>query len=556
MPPAGLLQVSPQTPVPSHISGEEQEQEQQQQAGAASGGRCEVMIQTGISLRNMTYMNSPAQGAAAGQQQQQARSQSQGQAPSDEQRRRSMRSAGNQAQQHEQHVARPAAAAGASQSGSAGAAASKSSAGSAGSTGAARSGAAGAAVAAVASADLDQPGFNRTTNTPASAELADEAAAGPSGHQQQTEQQHSDGAAAAAAAMHYDDDDGGDFGGGDDGWHHDDDDDDEEQQHGDHQQPAAHAASEQRRSGGAAAEHVDEEEEEDEGGNENDAAAANQGGRRGGKRPRMSEVNMREKNAYKKRKSLAGEARPGSSLGNAPCSLLASSVLHATACLWKWLCGEGSGVQVRSLRCGAQLTMSVHAPWRMARQPQLSTTTWCSPLMRCAPAGEGMVTDDGVRRSRRTRYRPLEYWRNEKKNYNRKFKCRWPLAAGACMQCLDWTGLDWTRYPDAERMQRLLALACVCLLPAAERHDNAPCWALARTRQGSCCEAVHLSNHCEPQVILQHQLPWLTPQSALPAALPTVEGVVTRTPVPMWPMTAGNRAKTKRRRQGRESEER
>jgi hypothetical protein len=41
-----------------------------------------------------------------------------------------------------------------------------------------------------------------------------------------------------------------------------------------------------------------------------------------------------------------------------------------------------------------------------------------------------MVDDGGVRRSRRERHRPLEYWRNEKKNYRRKFKCGWPAGAG------------------------------------------------------------------------------------------------------------------------------
>jgi hypothetical protein len=39
------------------------------------------------------------------------------------------------------------------------------------------------------------------------------------------------------------------------------------------------------------------------------------------------------------------------------------------------------------------------------------------------------------------------------------------------------------------------------------------------------------------------------PPLLLPAALPTVDGIVTKTPVPMWPLTAGlDKAKTKRRR--------
>ena len=33
-----------------------------------------------------------------------------------------------------------------------------------------------------------------------------------------------------------------------------------------------------------------------------------------------------------------------------------------------------------------------------------------------------MVETDGVRRSSRTRIKPLEYWRNEHKRYGREFK--------------------------------------------------------------------------------------------------------------------------------------
>jgi hypothetical protein len=79
-------------------------------------------------------------------------------------------------------------------------------------------------------------------------------------------------------------------------------------------------------------------------------------------------------------------------------------------------------------------------------------------VLHCAPAGEGMIMDDGVRRSRRTRYRPLEYWRNEKKNYNRKFKCGWLPAAVVCRPAA-WVVLHlriyalWHVYPPAAPQQ-------------------------------------------------------------------------------------------------------
>jgi len=37
-------------------------------------------------------------------------------------------------------------------------------------------------------------------------------------------------------------------------------------------------------------------------------------------------------------------------------------------------------------------------------------------------AGEGLHGERGVRRSSRDKHAPLEYWRNERKVYNREFR--------------------------------------------------------------------------------------------------------------------------------------
>ena len=54
----------------------------------------------------------------------------------------------------------------------------------------------------------------------------------------------------------------------------------------------------------------------------------------------------------------------------------------------------------------------------------------------CCASGEGLHGEQGVRRSSRDKRAPLEYWRNERKVYNREFRSEYIVLVSGCCQTI------------------------------------------------------------------------------------------------------------------------